>query len=104
MARRIFTSTGPINQNDFRGIVNSGLMQGDDVHIFTGSHGLPNGSLVADAGLLADDVRTFGSIPGVHVYDLPSMTPAEVRAVLNGPGTIIGGFCDSGACLARLAG
>ena len=96
---RIFTSTGAISQNDFRGLVQAGLMRGDDVHILTGAHGLPNGSIVVDAGLLADDVRAFGSLPGVHIYDLPSMTPAGVQAVLNGPGTIIGGFCDSGACL-----
>jgi hypothetical protein len=101
---RVFTSTGAIDQTDFAGIVNSGLLRGDDVHIFTGTHGLPDGSLVADAGLLAQDVRAFGSLPGVHIYDLPSMTPAEVQAVLNGPGTIIGGFCDSGACLAPFTG
>jgi hypothetical protein len=101
---RIFTSTGAIDQSDFAGIVNSGLARGDDVHILTGAHGLPNGSIVADGGLLADDVARFGDLPGVHIYDLPSMSPAEIQAVLNRPGTIIGGFCDSGACLAPYSG
>ena len=36
---RIFTSTGPIAQNDFAGIVNSGLARGDEVHVLTGAHG-----------------------------------------------------------------
>lgn len=97
---RLFTSTGAINQNDFAGIVNSGVMRGDDVHILTGAHGLPDGSIIADAGLLADDVARFGSLPGVRIHDLPSITPAQIRAVLSRPGTIIGGFFDSGACLA----
>ena len=101
---RIFTSTGAINQNDFAGVVNSGLTRGDDVHIFTGAHGLPNGSLVTDASLLADDVARFGDIPGVYIHDLPTMSPAQVREILDGPGTIIGGFCDSGACLAGFGG
>ena len=68
------------------------------------SHGLPNGSLVTDASLLADDVARFGDIPGVHIHDLPSMSSAQVREILDGPGTIIGGFCDSGACLAGFGG
>ena len=97
---RIFTSTGTITQNDFRGIVNSGLMRGDDVHILTGAHGLPDGSLVPASSLFVDDVRSFGHLPGVIVHDLLNMAPAEVSRVLNSPGTIIGGFCNSGACLA----
>ncbi len=79
---------------------NGGLMRGDDVHILTGTHGLPDGSLVPDASLFADDVRSFGHLPGVTVHNLPNMSPAEVSGVLNSPGTIIGGFCNSGACLA----
>ena len=101
---RIFTSTGAINQNDFAGIVNSGLMRGEEVHILTGAHGLADGSLVADPSLFADDVARFGDMPGVSVQDVMSMSPAEIKAVLQGPGTIIGGFCDSGACLARYGG
>jgi len=101
---RIFTSTGPINQNDFAGIVQSSLMKGNQVSILTGAHGLPNGSLIADASMLADDVAAFGKMPGVSVHDVASMSPAEISAVLQRPGTIIGGFCDSGACLSPYRG
>lgn len=73
-------------------------MRGDDVHILSGAHGFPDGRIVADATLFADDVAAFGRMPGVQVHDLPSMSPDQVRAVLRRPGTIIGGFCDSGAC------
>ncbi len=97
---RIFTSTGPITQNDFAGIVQSDPMREDDVHILTGAHGFANGRVVADATLLSDDIAAFGRLPGVYIHDLPSMSPAEVRAILDGSGTIIGGFCDSGSCLA----
>lgn len=101
---RIFTSTGSINQNDFAGIVNAGVTRGDDVHIFTGAHGFADGTIRADAGLRAADVARFGDIPGVHIHDFASMTPARIRQILSGPGTIIGGFCDSGACLAPYRG
>jgi hypothetical protein len=101
---RIFTSTGGIAQKDFAGIVNSGLMRDEPVSILTGAHGLQNGSLVPDSSLLADDTRAFGSLPGVQIYDINSMSTAEVQAVLYGPGTIIGAFSDSGACLARYGG
>ena len=101
---RIYTSTGAINQNDFAGVVNAGLTRGDDVHILTGAHGLADGTHIADAGLLADDVARFGKLPGVQVHDLPSMSTEAVQKVMNGPGTIIGGFCNSGACLARYGG
>ncbi|MEW2427773.1 hypothetical protein AB0877_07155 [Micromonospora sp. NPDC047644] len=97
---RLFTSAGEINQSDFAGIVNSALMQGDDVHIISGAHGLPDGSWISDASMYADDVARFGNIPGVRVHNLPVMTPGSVRQVLEGQGTIIGGFCNSGVCLA----
>lgn len=96
---RIFTSNGPINQNDFAGIVNNGIMRGDDVHILTGAHGFPNGTMVADASMYADDVAKFGDMPGVSVHNVASMSPEAIRGVMQRPGTIIGGFCDSTACL-----
>ncbi len=101
---RIFTSTGAINQNDFAGLVESSLMRGDKVSILTGAHGAPNGSLLADASMLADDVAAFGKMPGVSVHNVASMSPAEISAVLKRPGTIIGGFCESGACLSPYRG
>jgi hypothetical protein len=97
---RLYTSTGMISQNDFAPIVNSGMMRGDEVHIITGAHGFPNGSILPDAAMHAQDVARFGELEGVTIHNLPSMTPAEVQQVLRGPGTIIGGFCDSAACLA----
>lgn len=97
----IYTSTGGINQNDFAGIVNGGLIKGDDIHIITGGHGAADGSLIPDVTMFADDVLRFGDIPGVHVHDLPNLTPDQVKAILAKPGTIIGGFCFSGACLAK---
>jgi hypothetical protein len=100
---RIFTATGTINQNDFAGIVNAGVIQGEPVTILTGVHGFADGSVIADPSLYADDVLQFGDLPSVSVRDVSSMSPAEIRQVLDGPGVIIGGFCESGACLVRLA-
>ena len=97
---RVFTSTGTIAQKDFQSIVQGGLMRGDEVHILTGAHGTARGGLIADAGMLADDIAEFGRMPGVHVHDVSSMTAAQIRAVMQRPGTIVGGFCNSGVCLA----
>lgn len=56
--------------------------------------------MIPDAGFYGEDVGAFGHLPGVNIYNVPSMTPGEISGVLNGPGTTIGAFCNSGACLA----
>jgi hypothetical protein len=97
---RVVTSSGPISQDDFAGFVNSGVMRGDDVHVLTGVHGAPDGSMVPDVTLYADDVARFGDLDGVTIHDVATMSPAAITEVLESPGTIIGGFCDSAVCLA----
>ena len=94
----VWTSEGLIVQSDFASLVNSGLYEGE-VNILTGVHGLADGTTIADYSLYEADVATFGKIPGVNIYNVPSMTPGQIGSVLNGPGTTIGGFCNSGACL-----
>jgi hypothetical protein len=94
----VWTSEGLIVQSDFASLVNSGLYEGE-VNILTGVHGLADGTTIADYSLYEADVATFGEIPGVNIYNVPSMTPGQIGSVLNGPGTTIGGFCNSGACL-----
>jgi hypothetical protein len=64
-----------------------------------GAHGLPNGSMVADASMYADDVARFGDLPGVTIHDVASISPEAISGVLQRPGTIMGGFCNSTACL-----
>jgi hypothetical protein len=46
-----------------------------------------------------DDVDRFGDFAGVRIHDVPSMSPEAIREVLQSPGTIIGAFCHSAACL-----
>jgi hypothetical protein len=97
----IWTSEGPISQNDFGHIVNSELMQGRDVNIITGVHGNVDGTIASiDAEMHLFDVDTFGEIPGVTVHNFPELTPDQLKVLLNGKDTVIGGFCSSGACLA----
>jgi filamentous hemagglutinin len=98
---RIWTSTGTISQNDFKTIVNSELMQGKDVNIISGVHGSPDGSLVIDRSMFLDDVKAFGQIPGVKVYNYSDLTPQQINTLLNGSDSTIGGFCNSGACLKK---
>ena len=93
----VVTSTGKINQNDIAPYVNSGLYKGD-VNIISGAHGSPN-QMIPDAGMFKADVARFGNVPGVKVHDITKMKSSEISDLLNGPGTTIGGFCDSGACL-----
>jgi hypothetical protein len=53
----------------------------------------------ADFGMFADDVTRFGVEAGVTVHNVAEMTQSQIKAVLEKSGTIIGGFCNSGACL-----
>lgn len=94
----LWTSKGEISQKDFKGLVNNGMYKGD-VNIISGMLGLPDGSTIPDRGMYQLDVREFGQHSGVKVFNGPDMSPAEIRNVVNGPGTTIGGFCNSGASL-----
>jgi uncharacterized protein RhaS with RHS repeats len=95
----VVTSVGRISQNDFATTVNSGLYKGN-VNIISGVHGTPAGATLPALDLFKADVARFGRIPGVQVYNFPAMTPGQITNLLRAPGTTIGGFCDSGACLA----
>jgi hypothetical protein len=95
----IWTSVGDISQNDVAGLVNGGLYRGE-VNIISGVHGFLDGTTTVDLSLYEADVERFGSIPGVNVYTFSAMTPGQINGLLNGRGTTIGAFCNSGACLA----
>jgi hypothetical protein len=95
----VWTSVGQISQNDFATYVNSGLYKGP-VNIISGVHGTPSGATIPALDLFKADVARFGAIPGVAVHDFTAMSPAQLTDLLRGPGTTIGAFCDSGACLA----
>jgi RHS repeat-associated protein len=95
----IYTSVGEISQNSFANIVHLSVDAGKSVDILSGVHGLENGLIRADISLYAADVARFGNEVGVTVHNLATMAPAEIKAVLEKASTIIGGFCNSGACL-----
>jgi RHS repeat-associated protein len=97
---QLYTSTGLISQGDVAGIVNSAGYAGGDINILSGVHGLPDGTVTPQVGFYNADMATFGNLPNVNVYDFMSMTDAQVTSVVNGPGTTIGGFCNSCAVLA----
>jgi hypothetical protein len=89
-------------EEDFASIVNSGLMKTGEVNILTGVHGFVDGSVLTDLSLFEADVARFAEYPGVNILNVAEMSPAAISNVVNGSGTIIGGFCNSGACLAPL--
>ncbi len=95
----VWTSEGRINQLDVEPLVNSGMYRGQ-VNILTGVHGELNGTTVINREFYEADLEKFGVMPGVNVYNLPDMTAQQLSEVLNGPGTTIGAFCNSGVCLA----
>lgn len=88
-----------VRRRRFATYVNSGLYKGD-VNIISGVHGMPSDVTISAPDLFKADVARFGGIPGVRVYDFNALSPAQRTDLLRGPGTTIGGFCDSGACLA----
>ena len=97
---RLITSVGGISQNDFVPFVERAMIRRDSVEILTGAHGHPDGSIDLDVAMYAADVAKFSDWPGVTIHNLPEMSAEQINGVLNGPGTIIGGFCNSQACLA----
>jgi hypothetical protein len=96
----VWTSEGTVTQGDFGTIVNNAQYSGNSVNIITGAHGAEDGTMIYDGSMYADDVATFGNSPGVSVYNVSQMSDSQITALLNGPGTTIGGFCNSGVCLA----
>ncbi len=95
----VWTSVGNISQNDVATIVNSGMYSGD-VNVISGVHGFLNGTTATDLSLFEADMARFGNLPGVNVYNFSELTPGQLNGLLNGPGTTIGGFCNSVVCLA----
>lgn len=72
---RIYTSTGTITQRDFTPIVELNSAYGSgDIHILSGAHGLPDGTIRPDVTLFNDDMARFGHMDRVHVYDVTTMT------------------------------
>ena len=96
----VWTSVGTIVQNDFASKVNSSLMQGREVKILSGTHGAVDAAFTVDLGMFEFDAASLGQYEGVQVFNFTEMSPTAITELVNGPGTIIGGFCDSGACLA----
>jgi hypothetical protein len=97
----LVTFAGGINQADVAGAVNSAMYSGGDINILTGVHGLPDGTMIPDASFFQADQAAFGGLPGVSVQDISTMSDSQISNTVNGPGTTIGAFCNSSACLAH---
>ncbi len=98
---RIVTSVGDITQAEVATEVNTAMYYGE-VRVLSGAHGTLDGAMIPEPSFFADDVARFGQMPGVVVRDVTTMSQAEISAVLKSPGTTIGAFCNSGACLGPL--
>ena len=96
----VWTSVGDIAQKDFATFVNQGVMQGREVKILSGGHGTLEGIFKPELSMFEFDAATLGQYEGVQVLNFAEMSPAAITEIVNGPGVIIGGFCNSGACLA----
>ena len=96
----VVTAAGRVLGSDFKGAVNSGLMRDGTVNILSGAHGDVSGAMSAERSFFNADRAMFGHLEGVHIFDITRMTPSQIGDMLRGPGTTIGAFCDSGACLA----
>jgi len=98
----VWTSDGGIDQGDVNQIVQKSryISPDGEINIISGVHGEPSGQTASAPGFYGSDVSRFGNTPGVNVYDFNRMSPNEIRGLLNGPGTTIGAFCNSGICLA----
>jgi RHS repeat-associated protein len=98
---KLVLSTGTITQQEVATAVNGAMYEGGPINILTGAHGSPAGVMTADRAMFTADVQRFGGLPGVSVQDVTRMTPGQIKQPISGPGTTIGGFCNSAACLGR---
>lgn len=92
-------STGTITQQEVATAVNGAMYESGPVNVLTGAHGSPAGVMTADRDLFNADVQRFAGLPGDIVQDVTRMTPGQIKQTVTGPGTTIGGFCNSAACL-----
>src|SRR5262249_50134487 len=97
----VYTSVGGIGQSDVATAVNSAMYNGGEINILSGVHGAADGTMIPAPEFFQSDLAKFGDLPGVTVYDMTTLTPAQVNGMVNGPGTTIGAFCNSGACLPK---
>jgi hypothetical protein len=96
----LYTSQGLISQGQVGTIVNTTVNYvGGAINIITGAHGAVDGTLDPDPSMLQEDISTFGSIPGVTIYNVMTTGSSILTQLVNGPGTTIGAFCNSAAYL-----
>jgi len=74
-----------------------------EIIILSGVHGFADGTYASAPEFLAADQAAFGNIPGVAVHDFSTLSGTQVNNMINGSGTTIGAFCNSGACIAAAA-
>ena len=61
--------------------------------------------MTADTALLAEDLATYAGVEGATVTNIAGMSNAQIANIINNTtGSVIGGFCNSGACLLPLLG
>jgi hypothetical protein len=96
----VYTSTGAISQDVVGTAVNNAMTAGaGEINILSGVHGAADGTMTPAPEFFQADQAAFGNLPGVTVQDMTTLSPAQVDNMVNGPGTTIGAFCNSGACL-----
>lgn len=96
------TSNGNIVQSQVSSEVQRALYQNKNVDVLSGVHGFPNGTMQKELQFFADDVAKFGDLPGVTVHNINNMTKSQIQNVMKKDSTVIGAFCNSGACLKPL--
>lgn len=79
-------------------------MKGGPVNVLSGVHGTEAGIMTTDAAILAEDIALYQGVEGVTVHNIAELAPSAISEMLNGAGTTIGAFCNSGVCLSPFMG
>jgi hypothetical protein len=100
----VHLSIGLINQQMFQDFIDSAKNKGWSVDIISGVHGYRDGSTKVDSSMFEFDRARFESPEfDIRVHNYPDLNDGQLRDILNNrSGTVIGGFCDSNACLSPL--
>ena len=89
---RLYVSTEPINQGDFKDIV---LNTKGKVNIVSGRHGDMDDTLQLEPAFYQEDIESFGEMDNVDVFNYSELPMDDIISMVNSEATTILAWCYS---------
>lgn len=91
---KVYVSVNP-SQADGMDIVNLVDQMDGHVNILSGTHGDQLGQLAREHSFYQLDYQHFSTYPNVDVYDIFSLSPSQIKMIVNSPGSTVCAWCYS---------